>query len=93
MILLDDTFIYKINNYILGCGIIPILQKNESYYIFKVKYLLIFKENNEYNFETEFEALKKIKNIDDYLSLERHVNLDDSYSEKILYSKDKKKEI
>ena len=92
IILLYDSFIYIINNNILGYGEIPILQKNESYYIFKVKFLLIYNEEYGYNCETELEALKT-KSINEYLRLERNVILNIRTQTKILYDKEKTKEI
>ena len=91
IIISGDRFIYIINNNILGHGVLPILQKNENYYIFKVKHLLIF--DNEYNYETELITLKKSNDINYYLRNERHVNLDDINVQHILYNRDKTKEI
>ncbi len=92
IIISGDRFIYIINNNILGYGDLPVLQNNENYYIFKVKHLLIFNDN-EYNYETELITLKKSNNINYYLRNERHVNLDDINDLQILYNKDKTKEI
>ena len=67
--ILCNSFIYKIAENVLGIGEI---ENRYDIFIFKVKFLMIFKENTEYNSLTEIKSIHSTNNIKEYLEIQRH---------------------
>ena len=67
--ILCNSFIYKIAENVLGIGEI---ENRYDIFIFKVKFLMILKENTEYNSLTEIKSIHSSNNIKEYLEIQRH---------------------
>jgi len=84
---LNNIFIYKITDNILGFGYIPEKVKDQDFIIYKVKYLMILKKNSEFNYNTEIVLLNRNNNLENYLYKERHLDFKNNYQKNsILYN-------
>ena len=90
--LVDNIFIYRIKDNILGFGIISESSLNNQIPIFNLLFLIIITEESEYNSDTELEEIFKIKDLKKYLINVRRVKLDEDNDSDILdiYSRNKK---
>ena len=78
--LVDDIFIYKINENVLGIGI-PEIQENTGFPIFKIEFLIIINKNyiNEekiLNSDSEINEIFKSKDLETYLIINRKVRFE-----------------
>ena len=67
--ILSNSFIYKITENILGIGEV---ENKFDIFIFKVKFLIILKEDTGYNSLTEIRSMHSENNIEKYLEIQRH---------------------
>ena len=83
--LVDNIFIYRISDNILGFGIISESSLNNQIPIFNLLFLIIITEESElYNSDTELEEIFKIKDLKKYLVNLRRVKLDEDNDSDIL---------
>ena len=78
--LVDNLFIYKISENILGFGILPDLTDKNDLTIFKVQFLIILDES--YNIESEIQELIKHQNLENYL-IYRKINFQNSINKRL----------
>ena len=77
--LVDNLFIYKITENILGFGILPELTNNNNLNIFKIQFLIIL---DEFNIDSEMKELFKHKDLINYL-ISRDVQIQDNNNKRI----------
>ena len=96
ILLVDNIFLYKINENILGVGIFPEFKDYKVIPIFKIYFIIkINKDENyrniKYNSKTEIKNLFKYEDLEGYLTKERGVNFQKQNIHKVLEMKDAKK--
>ena len=98
ILLVDNIFLYKINENILGVGIFPEFKDYKVIPIFKIDFIIIINKdenyrNIKYNSKTEIKNLFKYEDLEGYLTKERGVNFQKQNIHKVLEMKDAKKKI
>ena len=91
--LVDDIFIYKINENILGIGIPK--DTSKKFPIFKIQFFVIMEKEKDinYNSETEIKQLFSSKSLEKYLIIDRNVKFEEIDKFKIINMMNKDKKI
>lgn len=97
--LVDNLFIYKITDNILGIGILPEFLKNSQIPVFKIHFLIIIynndnvEEDEKYNSNREITQLFATGDLEKYLILDRGVRFENQNGFKQIEMKISKKKI
>jgi hypothetical protein len=91
--LVDDIFIYKINENILGIGIPK--DTSKKFPIFQIQFFVIMEKEKDinYNSETEIKQLFSSKSLEKYLIIDRNVKFEEIDKFKIINMMNKDKKI
>ena len=81
--LVDNIFIYKVNENVLGIGI-PEIPKNTGFPIFKIQFFIIINqkydyinEENKFDSDSEINKILRAKDLEKYLILDRKVRFEE----------------
>jgi len=81
--LVDNIFIYKVNENVLGIGI-PEIPKNTGFPIFKIQFFIIINqkydyinEENKFDSDSEINEILRAKDLEKYLILDRKVRFEE----------------
>lgn len=86
--LVENKFIYQIDDYSLGFGIV---NKNNNYPVINIDFLIILDKESGYNSDTEINQIFSLQNLETFFTESRRINFSENENPKKIYDQSNKK--